>query len=59
LQGFSSPKERFDIPEVNAVLFRELRERIESKITIRELDMHILDPQFADEAAKTLLGLMK
>jgi uncharacterized protein (UPF0261 family) len=59
LQGFSSPKERFDIPEVNAVLFRELRQGIKPEVTIRELDMHILDPQFADEAARTLLGLMK
>lgn len=59
LQGFSSPKERFDNPEVNAVLFQELKQRIKPDVKIKEMDMHILDPEFADEAAKTLLGLMK
>jgi uncharacterized protein (UPF0261 family) len=59
LRGLSSPKERFDNPEVNAVLFQELRQQIKPHINIREVDMHILDPEFADEAAKTLLGLIK
>jgi uncharacterized protein (UPF0261 family) len=59
LQGFSSPKDRFDNPEVNAVLFHELRQRIKPHVKIKELDMHILDPEFAEEATRTLLGLMK
>ncbi len=59
LQGFSSPKERFDNPEVNAVLFQELRQRVKSHVKIKELDMHILDPEFAEEATRTLLDLMK
>ncbi len=59
LQGFSSPRERFDDPEVNAALFRELKQNIKPQVQIKELDMHILDPEFADEAATTLLRMMR
>ncbi len=59
LRGLSSPRERFDHPEVNRAFFDELKQNLRPEMRLRELDMHILDPEFAEEAARTLLGLMK
>jgi uncharacterized protein (UPF0261 family) len=59
LKGFSSPKEKFDNPEVNAAFFQELKLNLKPEIEVKELDMHILDKEFADEAAKTFLDLLR
>lgn len=59
LKGLSSPRKKFDNPKVNAVFFGELKRNLKLEIKVRELDMHILDRGFCEEAAKTLLGLMR
>jgi uncharacterized protein (UPF0261 family) len=59
LRGLSSPKEKFDNPEINAAFFHKLRSNLKSEIKVKELNMHILDQEFAEEATKTLLELLK
>jgi uncharacterized protein YggU (UPF0235/DUF167 family) len=45
-------------PQANAALVEVLRERLDSKIRLRELDMAINDPPFAGQAADTVLELL-
>lgn len=59
LKGLSSPRGKFDNPEVNGALFQELKSNLKSGIKVRELDIHILDQEFAKEATKALLDLLK
>ena len=47
----------FDDPEARRVLHDTIRTRLR-RAAVRELDLHINDPAFADEAARTLLTLM-
>jgi uncharacterized protein (UPF0261 family) len=58
MKGLSSPKERFDFPETNAVFFDELTRELKPAVRVKELDLHLLDEQFADEAVSTLLEIM-
>jgi uncharacterized protein (UPF0261 family) len=44
---------------VNAAFFQELKLNLKPEIEVKELDMHILDKEFADEAAKTFLDLLR
>ena len=59
LKGLSSPRGRFDDPKINRAFFNELKRNLRPEIPVKELDMHILNPEFADEALKALLGLTK
>ena len=44
--------------EANRALFQSLREYASPNVTIREVDAHINDPEFADALADTLLVLL-
>ena len=46
-------------PEADEALFQSLRQWISPAVELIELDLHINDPAFAQEAAETLLRLMK
>jgi len=48
----------FDDPAARAALFEAIR-RTAGGIEVREVDLHLNDPEFADQAAGMLLGLMK
>lgn len=45
-------------PDANKALFNALKENITTKITVRELDLHINDPGFADAVAEELLKIL-
>jgi uncharacterized protein (UPF0261 family) len=59
MKGLSSPKERFDFPEINEVFFSEIRRQLKPAVSVKDLDLHVLDAQFADEAVKILLDMMQ
>ena len=48
----------FSNPAANAALFASLREHCSPHVHIRELDMHINDPAFADALAEELLAML-
>jgi len=61
LRGVSAidrPGEAFWWPEADEALFQSLRNWISPHVKLRELDLHINDPAFAQEAARTLLGMV-
>ena len=45
-------------PEADAVLVRTLAERLDPRVPLRRLDLHINDPAFADACADTLLAML-
>jgi uncharacterized protein (UPF0261 family) len=47
----------FDDPEARSALLAGLREQ-GPRLDIRELDLHVNDPQFAEAAARRLIELM-
>lgn len=49
----------FHDPEADAALFAALREHVEPRVELMELDLHINDPAFADAAAERLLALLE
>jgi uncharacterized protein (UPF0261 family) len=62
LQGtaeFDKPGGIFYDPEGRKACFRTLKEHIEPKIEVTELDMHINDPAFSEEVLAALDRLMK
>jgi len=48
----------FHDPEADAALFAALRRHLGAHVTLRELDLHINDPAFADAAAGALLTML-
>jgi uncharacterized protein (UPF0261 family) len=46
-------------PEADRALFQSIRNWIGPDVILRELDLHINDPEFARVAADTLLGMLK
>jgi uncharacterized protein (UPF0261 family) len=46
-------------PEADAALFQSLRNWMSPRVRLVELDLHVNDPEFAAEAARLLLGMMK
>jgi uncharacterized protein (UPF0261 family) len=46
-------------PEADEALFQSIRNWVYSDVPVIELDLHINDSAFGDEAAKTLLRLMR
>lgn len=46
-------------PEANQALFDALKRNIDPKIKIKELDVHINDPAFAEAVAEEMLNLLK
>jgi uncharacterized protein (UPF0261 family) len=61
LKGVSmidAPDKPFHDPEADGALLGALREHIEPHVTIREIDAHINDPQFAHALADELLALL-
>ncbi|QVL29973.1 Tm-1-like ATP-binding domain-containing protein [Telmatocola sphagniphila] len=62
LRGVSAIDKRdgpFWWPEADEALFQSIRNWVYSDVPVIELDLHINDPAFGDEAAKTLLRLMR
>lgn len=51
-------KEHFDDPEANYAFFDTLKQELRSGIQVKEVDAHITDSLFADEAAKMLHEIM-
>jgi uncharacterized protein (UPF0261 family) len=49
----------FHDPEADAAFVRELTANLPSCFEVKKRDTHIDDPAFAEEAAKTLIGLME
>lgn len=45
-------------PEADAALFQSLRNWLSPHVRLVELDLHINDPAFAEEAARALLGML-
>ncbi len=45
-------------PEADAALFQSIRNWISPQVRVLELDLHINDPAFAQEAVRTLLALL-
>jgi uncharacterized protein (UPF0261 family) len=61
-RGFSSrdePGAPFSDPEARKALIGALKRNIESKIEVIELDVHLNDPAFAQEAVSILDGMMR
>lgn len=61
LRGFSildSLGERFWEPEADRAFIQALRGDLRDGIPVEELDLNINDPQFADRAVSTLLGML-
>jgi uncharacterized protein (UPF0261 family) len=46
----------FHDPDADAALFDALRRHVAPNVVVRELDLHINDPGFADAVAETLLA---
>ena len=53
-----SEGERFWDPEADQACFDAIRDGLRADIPVHEIDHNINDPEFADAAANTLLGLM-
>jgi uncharacterized protein (UPF0261 family) len=51
-------KEHFDDPEANYAFFETLKQGVKSGVEVKEVDAHITDVLFADEAAKMFYELM-
>lgn len=51
-------KEHFDDPEANYAFFDTLKQELKSGIRVKEVDAHITDPLFADEAARMFQEIM-
>ena len=51
--------EIFDDPEANLALLEVLKENLKPEIKMVELDVHITDERFAQEAATLLYSLMQ
>ncbi len=51
-------KEHFDDPEANFAFFDVLKQELKDGVEVREVDAHITDASFADEAAKIFCDLM-
>lgn len=61
LQGVSmidKKGEPFFDPDANRALFDALKQHINSKVTVRELDAHINDAVFADAIAEEMINLL-
>ncbi len=62
LKGVSmldSPGNQFWDPAADQACFQTLKEKLRPEIPVYELDLNINDPQFAEFAVKTMLGLLK
>ncbi len=62
LQGVSAidrEGQPFHDPEADQALFDAIRQTLHEPATLIELDLHINDPDFADEVAERLLGLLQ
>jgi uncharacterized protein (UPF0261 family) len=62
LQGVSAidrDGEPFCWPEADRALFQSIRNWVGPDVKLRELDLHINDPLFAQAAAETLLAMVK
>jgi len=46
-------------PEADQALFTCLKEKLDKRIEVRELDFHINDDGFADAVAETLIGMLE
>ncbi len=46
-------------PETNRVLFDAIKKNVNEKIKVIEIDAHINDPEFAEVAVRTLLGMLQ
>lgn len=51
--------EPFFDPESDKALFESLRNNVNATVTVKELDLHINDPKFAEAVAKQLLEFLK
>jgi uncharacterized protein (UPF0261 family) len=51
-------KENFDDPEANSAFFETLKQELKSGVEVKEVDAHITDTLFADEAAEMFCRLM-
>ncbi len=49
----------FDDPEANNAFFERLKQRLKPEVEVKEVDAHITDNLFADEAIKMLYRLIK
>lgn len=59
LQGVSmldAPGQPFSDPEADRALFAALRDNVSGNVTVREMDVHINDPAFANALADELLS---
>ncbi len=45
-------------PDANEALFDSLRRNVESNVILKEMDLHINDPEFAEAAAQQLLDFL-
>lgn len=51
--------EPFFDPDANQALFDSLKKNINSGVTVKELDLHINDPAFAEAIAEEMLNILK
>ena len=61
-RGFSAwdrPGNMFYSPEGRKEFAKALKKNIEPKVEVIELDMHINDPEFSEQAVETLCGMMR
>ncbi len=60
VSALDAPGGPFHDPEADAALFQAIHESLDNHpiVSVVDLDHHINDPEFADRAASTLMGLM-
>lgn len=59
VSAIDAPGKPFYDPDSNSALFDALRRSVKPPAELVELDLHINDPEFADQVASTLLRLLK
>ena len=59
ISRYDRPQYPFYNPEVDRVLFEEMKKALSSRIRLVELDLHISDPQFGEACASILLEMIK
>jgi uncharacterized protein (UPF0261 family) len=59
VSAIDRPGQPFHDPAADRALFDALRRHLEPHVTVRELDLHINDPAFADAVADTLLASLR
>ena len=59
LSRYDRPEYSFYNPDLDALLFNEIKKSLSSRVPVIELNAHISDPDFGETCASILLNMLK